>query len=261
MPHKVKRDIGLIIAIVFASTVVSGSLVFFGMQYAGGAGDDYLAKRIEEGIEKYAEKKYQQAIEEQELAAASEAVKNSDKAKLVSKLTERDHVFGEKDSKITLIEYSDFQCPFCTRFHATAKQLVDFYKGEVNWVYRHYPLGFHDPVATQQAVASECVAEVGGNDKFWEYAELLFDVSDGSSVVLAELASQIGVDKKKVTDCISSGRYEAIVKADVANAEDMGIRGTPATVVLNNETGDAMMVEGALPFDRFKNVIDDILSQ
>jgi protein-disulfide isomerase len=260
MPPKVKRDIGLIIAIVFASMVVSGSLVFASMTLFGGnISGAAMEKEIEKGIENFVKKKENEAIERQAQAAVVEAKQNQDKARLVAEVTDADHVYGSRDAKITMVEYSDFQCPYCFRFHNIAKSIVDNSNGTVSWIYRHYPLGFHDPAATQQAIASECVAEIGGNEKFWEYAVLLFGTGDDDADSLGELAGQIGVDKTRVSNCISSGKYLADVKSDFANGEDIGIRGTPGTVLLNLETGDAMLIEGAQPEAVFEKAINEML--
>ena len=94
---------------------------------------------------------------------------------------EDDHYKGSLSAKITLIEYSDFECPFCERFHPTAQQAVDEYNGQVNWVYRHFPLAFHS-TAQKKAEGSECAAEQGGDKAFWAFADELF--KQGTSVKL-----------------------------------------------------------------------------
>src|SRR5207237_7967826 len=82
-----------------------------------------------------------------------------------------DHVYGNPNASITLIEYSDFECPYCKSVHLTAKRVVDESRGQVNWVYRHFPLEMHNPGAQKQAEASECAAELGGNEAFWKFAD------------------------------------------------------------------------------------------
>lgn len=85
----------------------------------------------------------------------------------------RDHIRGNKKAKVVVIEYSDFQCPFCQRVHPTYKQILETYGDDVMWVYRHFPLSFH-PKAMPAALASECAYEQGGNDAFWKFADELF---------------------------------------------------------------------------------------
>lgn len=91
----------------------------------------------------------------------------------VPPVTDDDHIFGDKDAPVKIVEYSDFECPFCASVHPTLKQLVVDYDGDVAWVYRHYPLDFH-PNAQPAAEASECIAELGGNDEFWEFSDYIF---------------------------------------------------------------------------------------
>ena len=86
-----------------------------------------------------------------------------------------DHIFGNKNADVIIVEYSDFECPFCQQFHPTLKQIVADYDGQVAWAYRHLPLESLGHVnAKPAAEASECVAELGGNDAFWQYTNLLF---------------------------------------------------------------------------------------
>ncbi|MCA9363168.1 thioredoxin domain-containing protein [Candidatus Kaiserbacteria bacterium] len=86
-------------------------------------------------------------------------------------VTESDNIKGNPDAGIVIVEYSDFDCPFCTRFHATMNQVVKEYDGEVAWVYRHFPLEQLHPNAKSVAIASECVAKLEGNDAFWKFAD------------------------------------------------------------------------------------------
>src|SRR5204863_994561 len=85
-----------------------------------------------------------------------------------------DHVYGNPNARFTLIEYSDFECPYCKTVHLTLKKLIDDSGGDVNWVYRHFPLEFHNPGAQRQAEASECIAELSGNDSFWKFANAIY---------------------------------------------------------------------------------------
>jgi protein-disulfide isomerase len=85
-----------------------------------------------------------------------------------------DHILGDPNAEIVIIEYSDLGCPFCKVFHATMHEIVDEYEGRVAWVYRHYPIKELHPIAPEASEASECVAELGGNTNFWEYIDEIF---------------------------------------------------------------------------------------
>lgn len=258
-----KKDIGLILAIVFASSVVSGSLVFFGMQKGGSSLDlqsNVLDERIEKGIENYVAKQEQKAKDQQAKLEDDRQKENGEKAKNVPAVSDTDHVRGGSDTAVTLVEYSDFSCPFCVRFHATAIQILDEYEGKVNWVYRHYPLAFHNPGATNQASASECVAELGGNDKFWEFGDKIVESGVTSVEDLAKLAGSVGVNEKSVLNCIKSEKYLDIIEGQMNDGVASGVTGTPGNLLINNKTGEVMLVEGAQPFSAFKQVIDGMLS-
>lgn len=88
-------------------------------------------------------------------------------------LTDKDHVKGNRNAKVVLVEYSDYECPFCERFHPTIVKISEEYKNDVAWAFRHFPLSFH-PYAQKSAEAAECVAKLEGNDAFWEYTDMLF---------------------------------------------------------------------------------------
>lgn len=178
----------------------------------------------------------------------------------------RDHVYGNPSAEVSLIEYSDFECPFCKRFHETAKQVVQAYGGKVNWVYRHFPLGFHNPAAQREAEASECAAELGGNKAFWHYADLIYARTPSNGVgvpedKLAEMAASIGLNRAKFTECLRSGRKTNRVNDDYIEGQAIGIRGTPGNVLRNNRTGAAVLRIGAVPFGQIKAEIDQLLRQ
>lgn len=101
----------------------------------------------------------------------------ADQAAKLPKIKSTDHVRGNRNAKVFLIEYSDFQCPYCKRFHPTAQQVLKNYAEDVAWVYRHYPLDQIHPYARPAAVASECVTEIGGEEAFWKFADAVFEAS------------------------------------------------------------------------------------
>ncbi|MFQ5757713.1 MAG: DsbA family protein [Acidiferrobacterales bacterium] len=262
------RNTGLIIAIVFAAISISAALVFFGLQLKqpsatkASMDDTQLAEKIAIGIEQYVQKQMEARRRAQSQARMSAA----EKAKNVRRVSAtRDHIYGNSDAKISLIEYSDFECPFCKRFHPTAKHIVDAYDGKVNWVYRHFPLAFHNPGAQKQAEASECANEQGGNEAFWNYADAIYarTKSNGKGFPLGSLvplATEIGLDAKKFQECLDTGRYTARVKEDFNEGARIGISGTPGNVLLNNETGAVTLTPGAVPFAALKGQIDQLLN-
>lgn len=256
-----KYNGGTLAAIIFASVVISGSLVFFGLQMRASGEGDISSEQIERGIEAYIQKQQQ---DQQEATQKAMADKNviAQNVKPVSQA--EDHIRGSVDASISLIEFSDFECPFCKRFHSTAQQVVDEYEGQVNWVYRHFPLEFHDPLATTQAVATECANEQGGNDAFWAMADAIFDTttSNGGGMDpagLLELAEAIGLERQTFEACLSSGRYDDHIQSDIADGRNAGVTGTPGSVLLNHQTGETVLTEGAQDISVFREAIDAML--
>ena len=167
--------------------------------------------------------------------------------------TAADHVRGDlKKAKTVLIEYSDFQCPYCQKFHPSMKQVVADYGNDVAWVYRHFPLSFH-PESTNAAEASECASEQG---KFWEYGDQLFDRQQTlGEAAYGEIADFIGLDRNKFDACRASDKYLAKIKQDQSDGSAAGVTGTPATFV------NGQLVSGAVPFEQLKAQIDAALKQ
>lgn len=259
-----RKDLGLILAIIFASSVIAGSFVFFGMQVGAQNNGGVRVEDIEQAFDNYVTKQQEKQNAARQEAAQQQQQQALTMAKNLKKVTADDHIRGVPDAPLSLIVYSDFECPLCKEFHPTSSQILKAYDGKVNLVYRHYPLNYHDPMATKEAIASECVAELGGNDKFWEFIDKVFErtTSNGNGLddekVLA-IAQEIGIQKESFEQCITSGKYDAKIKQDMAEGNSAGVSGTPGNMLLNNKTGEVIPIGGALPFDSFKQVIDSAL--
>jgi protein-disulfide isomerase len=181
----------------------------------------------------------------------------------VPKITKDDHIRGDRNARIALIEYSDLECPYCKSVHPTIKQVLDAYEGKVMWVYRHYPLSFHAN-AQKEAEATECANELGGNDVFWKYLDTIFErtTSNGSGFALENLvplAVELGLPEDKFKNCLNSGTYTDHVNADMDGGSEAGVTGTPGNILLDTKTGKTRLVPGAVPLDTFKVAIDEML--
>jgi protein-disulfide isomerase len=175
----------------------------------------------------------------------------------VKAVTKDDHIRGKADAKVTLIEYSDFQCPFCQRFHPTMQQVIQEYGDKVRWVYRHYPLSFH-PEANPSANAAECASEQG---KFWEYGDaLIANQTTLGTATYQKIRDDLKLNKKKFDDCFAAKKYNARILADEAGGNAAGVTGTPGTIVMNDK-GFKQLIPGALPYDSVKTLIDQALAQ
>ena len=172
---------------------------------------------------------------------------------------DNDYFKGDRNAEITLIEYSDFQCPFCTRHHPTMQALVDNNPGKVNWVYRHLPLRSIHPGAQKAAEAVECAGDLGGSDAFWTATDAIFD-DTSLATNFAGLAERVNLDTATFVDCVESGKFADAVEADLASASAAGVRGTPGTIVYNNETEESSLVSGARGEADIQSIIDTLLN-
>ncbi|RJR14123.1 hypothetical protein C4585_00815 [Candidatus Parcubacteria bacterium] len=181
-----------------------------------------------------------------------------------------EHVRGNSDAKVAVVEFSDTECPFCKRFDETMQQVTQNYSGDqVAWVYRHFPLEQLHPKAPKEAEAMECAAEQGGNDVFWKYYDMIYSRTDANNSLdigvyntpkptpkdasgnpyytekaprsstdagkLSDFAVELGLNKTQFEECLSSGRYTEKVEEDAAEASSSGGTGTPYIVFVSKD--------------------------
>lgn len=203
-----------------------------------------------------------------------------------------DHILGNPNAPVIMVEYSDLECPFCKIFHVTMNTIMDTYgkDGKVAWVYRHFPLDSIHPKTRKEAEASECANELGGNSVFWKYIDEVFNVTTSNNTLpfekLAIIAKDVGLDVNKFNDCLSSGKYAEKVEAQFEDGEAAGSQGTPYNVMIlknklstdtvnninqyiaNNGLGqnitiptsnNKIVLNGALPLDIVKKILDLVL--
>lgn len=197
-------------------------------------------------------------------AAGAPSAAGQEKAINIKPVINADHVLGNPAmADAIVVEYSDLECPFCKRFHDTMHQVVVAYQGKVAWVYRHFPLDQLHPKARKEAEASECAAELGGNDKFWAYADRLMEVTPSNNGLdpaeLPKIAAYVGLDKTKFSDCLASGKYATAIQTSIDDAVAAGAQGTPYSVVIT-KNGKKSVIPGALPVEQVKGIIDAALA-
>lgn len=176
-------------------------------------------------------------------------------------VTNDDHIRGSADAKVVVVEYSDFECPFCGRFHPTMTTLKEEFGDDVAWVYRHYPLPFHQN-AQKGAEAAECVAAQKGNEGFWVYADSLFGVNLASGAITpADIqagAQAAGVDMTAFNTCLDSGEMAEVVKEHMDAGSTGGISATPGSVIITAD-GPQEVILGAYPIEQVRTTIQKYL--
>jgi protein-disulfide isomerase len=172
----------------------------------------------------------------------------------VPKPSAADHVTGRKNAAVTMIVYSDFECPFCAKHYDTVKKILRTYRGKVSIIYRQFPLPFHTS-ALPAAKASECVAKLKGNDAFWQFVNRIF--RDGASTYEATAAAA-GIDPKTLKTCMASKEVSDLITKEINDATD-AVSGTPASFLVNTRTGKGETLEGSQPFEDFQKTIDSLL--
>lgn len=173
-----------------------------------------------------------------------------------------DHIRGNMNAPVKVIEYSDTECPFCKNFHNTMKQILNDYGDKVAWVYRHSPIDSLHPKARKEAQALECANELGGNDKFWEYADRLYEITPANNGLdlseLPKIAQYVGLDVSKFNACLESEKYIEVIENDSKNAAATGGGGTPWSIVIA-KNGKKYPINGAVPYQMLKQTIEAAL--
>lgn len=165
-------------------------------------------------------------------------------------VTSDDHIRGDVNAPVTLVEYSDFECSYCSRVKPTLDQVLEEFDGQVRLVFRHFPLSFHTN-AQKAGEASECA---GDQDKFWEMHDVLFENQSALGVdSLKSYAADLGLNTSTFNDCLDNGTHATTVSDGLTEGATYGVQGTPATFV------NGTLVSGAQPFESFKAAIESAL--
>jgi protein-disulfide isomerase len=161
---------------------------------------------------------------------------------------------GPADALVTIVESSDFECPFCKRAYPTLKQLEEAYPGKLRFVFKHNPLPFH-PRALPSAIASEEARAEGGDAKFWAVHDALFTSPSLDPAALEKAAADAGVDVAKTKDALAAGKYKDRIERDQRLAQSLGASGTP-TFFINGRK-----LVGAQPLEAFRAIVDEELKK
>jgi protein-disulfide isomerase len=168
-----------------------------------------------------------------------------------------DHTRGNPDAKVAIVEFSDLECPFCARLHPTVQRVVDENE-DVKWVYRHFPLSIHSN-AFGAAVASECIAKLGGNDAFWDFTDSAFSNQRSlDDKFYLDFAVQNEISESQFNSCLEDQEIADAVRADLNEVTANGGRGTPFSVIVTAE-GQLVPFSGALPYEQIIQLVEQAL--
>ncbi len=180
-------------------------------------------------------------------------------------VTSSDHILGNPNALVKVIEYADLECPYCKEFQTTMNQIMGYYgpAGKVAWIFRAFPLAQIHSKAPEEAQAAECAADQGGNQAFFNYIDKVYAITPSENNLdlsqLPIIAGEIGLNVATFNQCLSSGKFASKVQQSYNDAINAGGQGTPFILVSFN--GGAIPLEGAQPYDSMRAVIDAALAQ
>lgn len=184
--------------------------------------------------------------------------------KTIRPVDQTDYIKGNPQAPILIVEYSDYECPYCKNFHEVMRRIMEEYgtNGKVAWVYRQFPISDLHPNSSRLSLSALCVGELGGNDAFWKFTDSIFQErglqEPTNPTRVPEFAENAGVSRADLTSCLNSGRHEETLKASLTDGANMGINGTPHSfVIVGNQIAP---IAGAQSYDIMKQTLDSLLS-
>lgn len=181
----------------------------------------------------------------------------------VNPISDKDHKLGPDSAPIKIIVFSDLECPYCKQHHFVLKDFMKEVPDKIQLIFRNFPLSGYKQ-SKQEAIATECVADLKGNDAFWSYLDRIFEATpsnDGLDLaLLPKFAEEVGIERSKFESCITSGKFDALIDENIQNGKDSGLSGTPYSVVIT-PNGQHLPLNGYLPLEEFKKVMEEVIIQ
>jgi protein-disulfide isomerase len=197
----------------------------------------------------------------------------------IAPVTAADHIWGNPNAPVKIVEYSDPSCPYCKMFQPVVKQIMDQYGpgGQVAWVYRHFPMdkegtrsdgGVLHPNAGHEAEAFECAASLGGNTIFWNFVNAFYTATPSVTNTtpngldqkkLPDIAKSVGLDPVSFSDCVASNQFKDKIDRQYLDGINAGISGTPYSVIIT-PSGSKIPLIGYVPYNTVKQAIDTLIS-
>jgi protein-disulfide isomerase len=223
-----------------------------------------LQSSIRKGIESYVAERSGQGQGQQQGQANRQSQSQGAQTTSVS-LDDTDAIRGNADAAVSIIEYSDYECPYCKRMHrsGTVEQVVDASGGQVNATLRHFPLSMHGEIAKQEAIMAECVQMEAGDEAFWAVTDAIFQRTAGGGKGVSKPLDEFAADTTDVSasairSCVQEGEAKRRVRSDIQDGREKGVKSTPSLIVYNHETDQARPMRGAVGADRLRRAIQAV---
>jgi len=244
---KKKENQPLLIAIIFTGAIIAAALVFFATQFAGNSGgnEDEVLKIVDSYVMDL---------------MANEIIPGQYQDDYVSPAeigVDDDAILGDENAKLTILEFSDYECPFCKKFVDGAypeikEKYID--TGKVNLVFRDFPLGFHKD-AMAASLAAECAKDQGSDETYYQYHDKLFAEQKLDRASLISYASELELNTEEFTQCLDDQKFLSEIQHDMEEGQTAGITGTPGFII------NGKIISGAQPFEAFEAAIEEALAE
>lgn len=183
--------------------------------------------------------------------------------KKIQPISENDHILGNPDADIIVIEYSDYECPYCQEFHSVMNRIINEYgqQGRIAWIYRHMPIERVHVNARRIALTSECVADIRGNKAFWDFSDKIFENSPESLLKKNsdQILEEMSIDPQEIESCIERPEIISRLENDIEDGEYLQSIdkefGTPYNIIIT-KTGLTENISGVIPYNILKNLIE-----
>jgi protein-disulfide isomerase len=172
-------------------------------------------------------------------------------------------IYGDLNARITLLEYGDIECPYCRKMHGNIKQIVEHSQGVINWKFKHFPLGMHNPVAAIESQAIECVKEAYDNRTAWIALDRFIAGTKGNGKGLGDIPKFVrsfGLNGSLIENCLASDRHKGTINQDYDDGRHIGITATPAIRIKDNNTGKEYVIKGLKTSEQLLQTIQQVLS-
>lgn len=216
---------------------------------------DGFESAVETALQSIVERRRAEAEKAAKAAKAQAAPTDLNADGMLSMNKDGQVVYGNPDAPVTIYSFEDFRCSFCEGYHPILQQYVHASEGQVNWIYKPYPI--LGPASTQLAIAAECVAQIEGPDAYWRYANQAYATKNWATALkYSELQ-----DSEKISACVQANTFGERIDKSLAEGRELNVTGTPASIFRNNKTEKGALIPGRLQPDQIHQMVQQVLTE